>query len=155
MIGDPSGRSAERQLLTLEIIRENARAVGAQLARFVDFTGDTAAVMVNNADWTTPVSYLDFLRDIGKHFTVNYMIGQGIRPPAPGGSGARHFLHRIQLHAASGFRFSTASPSPRLHHAGRRHDQWGNITAGIELIRRVRGAQAFGITFPLLATSTR
>jgi tyrosyl-tRNA synthetase len=154
MIGDPSGRTAERQLLTLETIRENARAVGSQLSRFVDFTGETAAIMVNNADWTAPVSYLDFLRDIGKHFTVNYMLAkESVRRRLEDREHgisytefsymllqAFDFLHLHQQHACT------------MQAGG--SDQWGNITAGIELIRRVRGAEAFGITFPLLATAS-
>jgi tyrosyl-tRNA synthetase len=154
MIGDPSGRSTERQLLTPETIQANARAVQAQLARFVDFSGDTAAIMVNNADWTAPVSYLDFLREVGKHFTVNYMLAKE--------SVRRRLEDREHGISYTEFSYMLLQAFDFLHlnekfgcamQAGG-SDQWGNITAGIELIRRVRGAEAFGITFPLLATSS-
>jgi tyrosyl-tRNA synthetase len=154
MIGDPSGRSAERQLLTIETIRENASKVAAQLSRFVDFTGSNAAVMVNNHDWTGNVSYLDFLRDTGKHFTVNYMLAkESVRrrlEDREHGISYTEFSYMLlqafdflHLHAAEGCTIQAGGS-----------DQWGNITAGCELIRRVRGAEAFGITFPLLATAS-
>ena len=154
MIGDPSGRTTERQLLTPETIAENARAVQQQLARFVDFTGDTAAIMVNNADWTAPVSYLDFLREVGKHFTVNYMLAKE--------SVRRRLEDREHGISYTEFSYMLLQAFDFLHlhdtygcamQAGG-SDQWGNITAGLELIRRVRGCEAFGITFPLLATSS-
>ena len=154
MIGDPSGRSAERQLLTPELVRANADAIRRQLERFVDFTGPAAALVVNNYDWTGPVGYLDFLRDIGKHFTVNYMLAKEsvrrrLEDREHGISYAEFsymllqsfdFLH---LHAAYGCKIQAGGS-----------DQWGNITAGIELIRKVRGEEAYGITFPLLATAS-
>lgn len=154
MIGDPSGRSTERVLLTIETIRENARKVGEQLSRFVEFTGSNAAVMVNNYDWTGNVSYLDFLRDTGKHFTVNYMLAkESVRrrlEDREHGISYTEFSYMLlqafdflHLHGAYGCAMQAGGS-----------DQWGNITAGIELIRRVRGAEAFGITFPLLATAS-
>jgi tyrosyl-tRNA synthetase len=154
MIGDPSGRSAERQLLTIETIRENASKVAAQLSRFVDFSGSNAAVMVNNYDWTGDVSYLDFLRDTGKHFTVNYMLAkESVRrrlEDREHGISYTEFSYMLlqafdflHLHQAHGCTMQAGGS-----------DQWGNITAGIELIRRVRAAEAFGITFPLLATAS-
>lgn len=154
MIGDPSGRSTERQLLTLETIQSNARAVQRQLARFVDFTGDTAAIMVNNADWTAPVSYLDFLREIGKHFTVNYMLAkESVRRRLEDREhGISYTEFSYMLLQAFDFLHLQQTYGCAMQAGG--SDQWGNITAGIELIRRVRGAEAFGITFPLLATSS-
>ncbi|HTS75348.1 MAG TPA: tyrosine--tRNA ligase [Bryobacteraceae bacterium] len=154
MIGDPSGRSTERQLLNPETIQANSDAVKKQLARFVDFTGDTAAIMVNNADWTAPVSYLDFLRDIGKHFTVNYMLAKE--------SVRRRLEDREHGISYTEFSYMLLQAFDFLHLHGTYgcaiqaggSDQWGNITAGIELIRRMCGAEAFGITFPLLATSS-
>ncbi len=154
MIGDPSGRSAERQLLTVETIRANAVAVGKQLARFVSFEGSNAAIMVDNADWTRAVSYLDWLRTIGKHFTINYMMAKE--------SVRRRLEDREQGISYTEFSYMLLQANDFLHlfdahgceiQAGG-SDQWGNITAGIELIRKARGAQAFGITFPLLATSS-
>ncbi len=169
MIGDPSGRGAERQLLSHEAIRENAIAVGHQLARFVSFEGNNAAVMVNNADWTAPISHLEWLRDVGKHFTVNYMIAKE--------SVRRRLEDREHGISYTEFSYMLLQAHDFLHlydHHGCAiqaggSDQWGNITAGIELIRKARGGhagtdqagadqagrgEAFGITFPLLETSS-
>ncbi len=154
MIGDPSGRSTERQLLSPATIQANSESVRKQLARFVDFTGETAAIMVNNAEWTAPVSYLDFLREIGKHFTVNYMLAKE--------SVRRRLEDREHGISYTEFSYMLLQAFDFLHLFGTYgctmqaggSDQWGNITAGIELIRRMRGGEAFGITFPLLATSS-
>ena len=154
MVGDPSGRSAERQLQSIETIRANGDAIKDQLARFFQFEGDAAAIAVNNYDWTQGVSYLEFLRDIGKHFTVNHMLAkESVRSRLEDREHgisytefsymllqAFDFLHLFDRHAC------------RIQGGG--SDQWGNITAGIELIRRKNGGQAFGITFPLLTTSS-
>src|ERR1700733_9838252 len=154
MVGDPSGRSSERQLLTVETLAANVEAVRRQLSRFVSFEGPNAAIMANNADWTQPVSYLEWLRDVGKHFTVNYMMAkESVRrrlEDREHGISYTEFSYMLlqafdflELHKAHGCTMQAGGS-----------DQWGNITAGIELIRRVQGAQAFGITFPLLATSS-
>jgi tyrosyl-tRNA synthetase len=154
MIGDPSGRSAERQLLTVEAIRANAAAVGKQLARFVSFEGSNAAIMVDNADWTAPVSYLEWLRDVGKHFTVNYMMAkESVRRRLEDREhGISYTEFSYMLLQANDFLHLFDAHGCEMQAGG--SDQWGNITAGIELIRKVRGKQAFGITFPLLATSS-
>ncbi len=154
MIGDPSGRSAERQLLTVEAIRANALAVGKQLARFVSFEGTNAAIMVDNADWTAPVSYLEWLRDVGKHFTVNYMMAkESVRRRLEDREhGISYTEFSYMLLQANDFLHLFDAHGCEIQAGG--SDQWGNITAGIELIRKTRGAQAFGITFPLLATSS-
>lgn len=154
MIGDPSGRSSERQLLTLEEIRANAEAVHQQLARFVSFEGANAALIVNNADWTTPVSYLEWLRTVGKHFTINYMLAKE--------SVRRRLEDREHGISYTEFSYMLLQANDFLHlfdHANCAiqaggSDQWGNITAGAELIRKVRAREAFGITFPLLQTSS-
>jgi len=154
MIGDPSFRGEERQLLSLEEIRENAIAVGKQLARLVSFEGSNGALMVNNADWTAPITHLEWLRDVGKHFTVNYMIAKE--------SVRRRLEDRDQGISYTEFSYMLLQAHDFLHlydHHGCAiqaggSDQWGNITAGIELIRKARGGEAFGITFPLLTTSS-
>ena len=154
MIGDPSGRSTERQLQTIEQIRINAEAIKNQLARFFDFTGDAAAISVNNYDWTHGVSYLEFLRDIGKHFTVNHMLAkESVRSRLEDREhGMSYTEFSYMLLQAFDFLHLFNQEGCRIQGGG--SDQWGNITAGIELIRRKTGGQAFGITFPLLTTSS-
>jgi len=154
MIGDPSGRTAERQLMTPEIVVANCEGIRRQLERFVSFEGDNAAIMVNNYDWTGGVSYLDFLRDIGKHFTVNYMLAkESVRrrlEDREHGISYTEFSYML----LQAFDFLQLYDTKRCKIQAGGSDQWGNITAGIELIRRMRAEQAFGITFPLLATSS-
>lgn len=153
MIGDPSGRSTERQLLTPEIIETNAQAIQEQIQRFISFDGKNAAIMVDNADWTRSWSYLDWLRDIGKHFTVNYMLAKE--------SVRRRLEDAEQGISYTEFSYMLLQANDFLHlfdhydcliQAGG-NDQWGNITAGIELIRRERNSTAYGITFPLVTTA--
>ena len=153
MIGDPSGRGSERQLLSLEEIKSNAAAVRQQLSRFVSFEGENAALMVDNADWTSLISYLDWLRTVGKHFTINYMMAKE--------SVRRRLEDREHGISYTEFSYMLLQANDFLHLSDHHHcaiqaggsDQWGNITAGTELIRKVRAREAFGITFPLLATS--
>jgi tyrosyl-tRNA synthetase len=154
MIGDPSGRTEERQLLGEDTIRANSEGLRRQLERFLDFSGRNAAIMANNADWTKDVSYLTWLRDVGKYFSVSYMLGKEsvrrrIEDRAQGISytefsymliQANDFLQLFDLHGC------------RLQVGG--NDQWGNITAGIDLIHKQRRVQAYGITFPLLTSAT-
>ncbi len=154
MVGDPSGRSSERQLQSIETVRSNAEAIKNQLARFFDFTGPNAAIAANNYDWTHQVSYLDFLRDIGKHFTVNHMLAkESVRARLEDREhGISYTEFSYMLLQAFDFLHLFQAENCRIQGGG--SDQWGNITAGIELIRRKAGAQAFGITFPLLTTSS-
>jgi tyrosyl-tRNA synthetase len=154
MIGDPSGRSAERQLMTPEQVAFNCDGIRRQLERFVSFEGDNAAIMVNNYDWTGDVSYLDFLRDIGKHFTVNYMLAkESVRRRLEDREhGISYTEFSYMLLQSFDFLQLYDNSSCKIQAGG--SDQWGNITAGIELIRKVRAGQAFGVTFPLLATSS-
>ncbi len=154
MIGDPSGRSSERSLLTLEEIRANAIPVGKQLARFVSFEGPNAAILVNNADWTAPVSHLDWLRDVGKHFTVNYMLAkESVRSRLEDREhGISYTEFSYMLLQANDFLHLFDHHKCAIQAGG--SDQWGNITAGIELIRKVRAGEAYGITYPLLTTSS-
>jgi tyrosyl-tRNA synthetase len=154
MIGDPSGRTAERQLMTTEMVRENSKGIAKQLARFVSFEGENAALMVDNADWTSPISYLEWLRDVGKHFTVNYMLAkESVRRRLEDREhGISYTEFSYMLLQAYDFLHLFGSHGCRIQGGG--SDQWGNITAGAELIRKVKGEEAFGITFPLLSTAS-
>jgi len=154
LIGDPSGKTAERQLLSKEEVARNCEGIRAQLSRFMDFSGSWGAILVNNADWLLPLGLLDFLRDIGKHFSVNTMIArEAVR---------RRLEDREQGISFTEFSYALLQSYDFLHlfqHYGCTvqaggNDQWGNIVAGIDLIRRVCAGQAFGLTFPLLLTAT-
>jgi len=150
MIGDPSGKTAERQLLSREAIEANIATVKQQLAHFLDFeTKTNPARLVNNADWLLSLNLVDFLRDIGKHFTVNYMINKEsvkMRLDREDGISFTEFCYMLLqsydfLHLHDHFNCT-------LQTGGR--DQWGNITAGVELIRRVRGKSAGALVYPLI-----
>jgi tyrosyl-tRNA synthetase len=150
MIGDPSGKTAERQLLTREQIEENAEGIRSQLARFLDFSGSHAARMGNNAEWLLPMRAVDFMRDVGKHFTVNYMLAKdSVRSRTDAGISYTEFSYML-LQAVDYLELFRREGAT-LQVGG--SDQWGNITAGIELIRRTEGASAFALTFPLVATA--
>jgi tyrosyl-tRNA synthetase len=151
MIGDPSGKTTERQLLTPEQVAENTRGIHAQLARFLSFDGDSAARMRDNAEWLTPLRLVEFLRDTGKHFTVNYMLQkESVRSRMEAGISFTEFAY--MLLQAYDFLELRRRDGVLLQLGG--SDQWGNITAGIELIRRVDGAEAHGLTVPLVTTSS-
>jgi tyrosyl-tRNA synthetase len=154
MIGDPSGRTAERQLQTVDTIRANVDAIQRQLERFVDFQGPAAAITVNNYDWTHNKGYLWFLREIGKHFTVNHMLAkESVRSRLEDRDhGISYTEFSYMLLQAFDFLNLFQEHNCRIQGGG--SDQWGNITAGIELIRRKSAGPAFGITFPLLTTSS-
>jgi tyrosyl-tRNA synthetase len=150
-IGDPSGKSAERQLLTKDQIAANVLSVRPQLARLLDFErAGNPAMLVDNADWTAPMSFLDFLRDIGKHFTVNQMVGkESVRARMEDRDvGISYTEFSYMLLQAFDFYHLCAAHDCTLQIGG--SDQWGNITAGIELARRLRGRELHGITCPLL-----
>jgi len=150
MIGDPSGKTTERQLLTTEQVAENTRGIRAQLERFLSFEGASAARMRDNAEWLTPLRLVEFLRDTGKHFTVNYMLQkESVRSRMDAGISFTEFAY--MLLQAYDFLELERRDGVRLQLGG--SDQWGNITAGIELIRRVDGAEAHGLTVPLVTTS--
>ena len=154
MIGDPSGRGTERQLLTVEDVARNAAAIRDQLSRFVSFEGEHAALMVDNGEWTQPVSYLDWLRTVGKHFTINYMMAkESVRRRLEDREhGISYTEFSYMLLQANDFLHLFEHHDCKIQAGG--SDQWGNITAGTELIRKSIGKEAFGITFPLLATSS-
>jgi tyrosyl-tRNA synthetase len=150
-IGDPSGKSAERSLLTKEQIKANVEAVKPQLARLLDFdTKTNPARLVDNADWTAPVSYLDFLRDIGKHFSVNQMIAkESVRARMEDREvGISYTEFSYMLLQAFDFYHLAKDYGCELQIGG--SDQWGNITAGTDLIRKKLGRHAYGLTLPLI-----
>ena len=151
LIGDPSGKTAERQLNTVEIVEENSRALKAQLERFLDFTGPAAAEMRNNADWLRPLGAIEFMRDIGKHFTVNYMLQkESVQQRMESGISYTEFSY--MLLQAYDYRELFRRDGVTLQVGG--SDQWGNITAGLELIRRTEGGEAHALTFPLVTNAS-
>jgi tyrosyl-tRNA synthetase len=151
MIGDPSGKASERQLLTSEQVADNAASIHAQLERFLEFSGPSAARMRDNAAWLNSLHLVDFLRDTGKHFTVNYMLQKdSVRSRMDAGISFTEFSY--MLLQAYDFLELRRRDGVTLQLGG--SDQWGNITAGIELIRRVDGAESHGLTMPLVTTST-
>jgi tyrosyl-tRNA synthetase len=150
MIGDPSGKNQERQLLSLEEVEANVASIKKQLAHFLDFEVKTnPAKIVNNADWLTTVSLMDFLRDVGKHFTVNYMIAKdSVKSRIERETGISYTEFSYMLLQAYDYLQLYDNHGCTLQAGG--SDQWGNITAGVELIRRVRGARAYGLVYPLV-----
>lgn len=151
LIGDPSGRRTERPLMSAEQIDANAAAIRDQLQRFVDIgPGPSGATLVNNADWLSTMALTDFLRDVGKHFTVNAMLAKdSVRARlAEADQGISFTEFSYMLLQAYDFVHLFDTHGCRLQIGG--SDQWGNITAGIDLIRRVRGAEAYGWTWPLV-----
>jgi tyrosyl-tRNA synthetase len=153
MIGDPSGKSAERNLLTHEQLQANIAGVLPQMKQFLDFDSPkNAAILVNNFDWIGPFSYLSFLRDVGKHFPVNVMLAKdSVKGRLESDSGISYTEFSYMLVMAYDFVYLYDKYHCELQVGG--SDQWGNITAGIDLARRMRGAQLFGLTSPLLTKS--
>ena len=147
MVGDPSGKTAERQFLDLEVLEHNLACQKAQLEKFLDFSGDNAAKVVNNYDWFKDFTFLDFIRDVGKHITVNYMMAKdSVKNRLESGMSFTEFTYQL----VQGYDF---------YHLWKEHgvkvqmggsDQWGNIVTGTELVRRKGGGQAFAITAPLI-----
>ena len=156
MIGDPSGKSQERNLLDEETIRKNMAGIKAQLSRFIDFnsTASNAAIMLNNYDWMKQFSFLDFIREIGKHITVNYMMAKDsvkkrLSSESAQGMSVTEFTY--QLVQGYDFLHLRKNYGCMLQMGG--SDQWGNITTGGELIRRKEGLDAYGLTWPLMTKS--
>ena len=151
MIGDPSGKSEERNLLNVEVLRANVASMEKQLRRFLDFDcGPASALLVNNYDWMGRFGYLEFLRDIGKHFPVNVMLAkESVKARLErADSGMSYTEFSYMLLQAYDFVYLNEHYGCEVQAGG--SDQWGNITAGIDLARRIRGAQLHGITCPLL-----
>ena len=150
LIGDPSGKTSERPLRSAEEIASNAESIRKQLERFVDPSGKNGAVVRNNLKWLEPLPAIQFMRDVGKHFTVNYMLQkESVKTRLDAGMSFTEFSYMLlqaydylQLHDELGVTLQVGGS-----------DQFGNITAGVELVRRVRGAEAHGLTFPLLTTA--
>ncbi len=153
MIGDPSGKTAERQLLSKERLAENLAGIRGQLAHFLDFESKTnPALLLNNADWLTTISMVDFLRDVGKHFTVNYMLAkESVKQRYERGDGISFTEFSYMLLQAYDFLMLHERHNCILQMGG--SDQWGNIIAGTELIRKLHGARSYGMVFPLVTTS--
>ncbi|MFT3828840.1 MAG: tyrosine--tRNA ligase [Opitutaceae bacterium] len=153
MIGDPSGKSAERNLLTREQLAHNVSCIKRQLARLLDFDcAGNPARLVDNADWTAPLSYLDFLREVGKHFSVNMMVAKdSVRSRMEGDNGISYTEFSYMLLQAHDFYHLRRTCDCELQIGG--SDQWGNITAGTDLIRKKLGVPAWGLTFPLITKS--
>ena len=154
LIGDPSGKATERSLLTPEQVNENVRGIRSQLERFLDFEGNKktqAAQLLDNAEWLRSLGAIEFMRDVGKHFTVNYMLQkESVKSRMDSGISFTEFSYMLlqaydflELHRREGVTLQMGGS-----------DQWGNITAGAELIRRTVGSEAHALTFPLVTTSS-
>ena len=152
MIGDPSGKSQERNLLDEETLRRNQEAIKRQLAKLIDFDSDApnAALMVNNYDWMKGIGFLDFIRDIGKLITVNYMMAKDSVKKRFNGEGDGMSFTEFSYQLVQGFDFMHLYEKYGCKVQLGGSDQWGNITTGTELIRRKLGAEAYAITCPLI-----
>jgi len=153
LIGDPSGKSTERQLLTPERVEENVEGIRKQVARFLDFDSlKNPARLVNNGDWLTKLGAIEFMRDVGKHFTVNAMLAkESVKRRIESEDGISYTEFSYSLLQAYDFLVLHDKYGCTLQMGG--SDQWGNITAGMDLIRRVRGGKAHGIVMPLVTTA--
>src|SRR5436190_7546327 len=154
LIGDPSGKTKERRLLTHEQVEENLLGIKEQLSRFLDFeAANNPAQIINNADWLVPISMMEFLRDVGKYFTVNNLLAkEAIRRRLESDDGISFTEFSYPLLQAYDFLVLYDRYQCILQMGG--SDQWGNILAGIDLIRRLRSARAHGLVFPLVVTSS-
>jgi tyrosyl-tRNA synthetase len=152
LIGDPSGKATERQLLTIDKVEANLAGIQSQLERFLDF-GKSSARLVNNAEWLAQLTAVDFMRDIGKHFSVNTMLAkESVKRRIESQDGISYTEFSYLLLQAYDFLVLFDRFNCTVQMGG--SDQWGNITAGMDLIRRLRGAKAYGLVLPLVTTST-
>lgn len=152
LVGDPSGKTEMRKMLTLEDVNANAEAIKRQLSHFICFD-DGAAVLENNADWLTSLNYISFLRDVGRHFSVNRMVrAESCRSRMESEEGLSFIEFNYMILQAYDFLELHDRHQCRLQMGG--SDQWGNIVMGIDLIRRMRSESAFGVTFKLITTSS-
>ena len=152
LVGDPSGKTEMRQILTADVVNENVRCLKNQLSRFIDF-GNDKALLLNNADWLTELNYIEFLRDVGRYFSVNRMIkAESCKLRLESEEGLSFIEFNYMLLQAYDFLILSQQHHCFLQMGG--SDQWGNIVAGIDLIRRITQKPAFGITFPLITTSS-
>ena len=153
LVGDPSGRTLERTLLSKEQLEENLNSIEQQLSHFLDFKiKSNPAILLNNADWLTKISFTDFMRDVGKHFTVNYMLAkESVKRRIESEDGISFTEFSYLLLQSYDFLHVYDNYQCQMQMGG--SDQWGNIVSGIDLIRRLRGGKAYGIVFPLVARS--
>jgi len=153
MIGDPSGKSEERNLLSKESLEQNVAGIADQMRRFLNFdSGQNVALLVNNFEWMSQFSYLEFLRDVGKHFSVNVMLAKdSVKGRLDRDTGISYTEFSYMLLQAYDFVYLQQHHGCELQIGG--SDQWGNITAGIDLARRMNGGQLYGLTNPLLTKS--
>jgi tyrosyl-tRNA synthetase len=152
LVGDPSGKTEMRKMLTIEDVNANAEAIKKQLAHFIRFEKD-GALLENNAEWLTGLNYINFLRDIGRHFSVNRMIrAESCRSRMESEEGLSFIEFNYMVLQAYDFLELSDRHGCQLQMGG--SDQWGNIVMGIDLIRRMRSKSAFGLTFPLITTSS-
>jgi len=150
LVGDPSGKTEMRKVMSTEEVHANAEALQRQLSRYLDFSEDKA-LLLNNADWLTELKYIEFLRDIGRHFSVNRMLAaESYRLRMDQESGLNFIEFNYMLLQAYDFWYLWKHHDCKLQMGGA--DQWGNICAGIDLTRRLGGPQLYGVTFPLLTT---
>jgi tyrosyl-tRNA synthetase len=153
MIGDPSGKSSERNLLDEATLNHNVASIKNQLTKFLNFDAKEAngAVLVNNYDWMQPMSFLEFIRDVGKHITVNYMMAKdSVKKRITGEAGDGMSFTEFSYQLVQGYDFLHLSRTEKCTIQMGGSDQWGNITTGTELIRRIDGGKAFAITCPLI-----
>ena len=152
LVGDPSGKTEMRQLLTPEIVEKNVTGIKGQLSHFIDFTSDKA-LLLNNIDWLMELKYIPFLRDIGKCFSVNRMIkAESYRSRLESEEGLSFIEFNYMILQAYDFLILNDQYDCKVQMGG--NDQWGNIVAGIDLVRKIRKDNVFGITFPLITTSS-
>ncbi|MGM0418072.1 MAG: tyrosine--tRNA ligase [Thermodesulfobacteriota bacterium] len=152
MIGDPSGKTEMRNMLTVEDVENNKKGIKGQLSKFIDFD-DGRAKLVDNADWLLDIKYIDFLRDIGRYFSINRMIKmESYKSRFESESGLSFIEFNYTIMQAYDFKVLSEKEGCLLQMGG--SDQWGNIVAGIDLIRRTRQKEAFGLTFPLITNSS-
>lgn len=153
LIGDPSGKTQERSMLSKEDVERNVEGIRGQLERFLDFNGANAAILLNNADWLCEVRLLDFLRDIGKHFSINMMLNRdSVRMRLEDRDhGISYTEFSYILLQSYDYLYLNEKYDCRLQVGGA--DQWGNIVSGMDLARRLRGASTYGLTFPLVTKS--
>ncbi|PLX43112.1 MAG: tyrosine--tRNA ligase [Deltaproteobacteria bacterium] len=152
MVGDPSGKSEERNLLTAEQVKENVAGIRKQLSHFLDFDGDNPALLLDNHDWIGPMSFIDWLRDVGKYFNLNVMLGkESVKARLASDAGLSYTEFSYQTMQAYDFLHLFDHHGCTIQGGG--SDQWGNITAGIDLIRKARGKSAYGLTSPLITTA--
>tara|TARA_Y100000739_G_scaffold151268_1_gene130467 strand:- start:380 stop:1651 length:1272 start_codon:yes stop_codon:yes gene_type:complete len=150
MVGDPSGKTSERQFLDEEVIKHNLECQKKQLEKFLDFTGYNSAKVINNIDWFEGVSFLQFIRDVGKHITVNYMMSKdSVKNRLDGGMSFTEFSYQL----VQGYDFYHLWKEENCLVQMGGSDQWGNIVTGTELIRKKGGGKAFALTAPLITKS--